>query len=67
MEHNIYNDFQEFEITAEDLDNLKKLFEENDLKPYFEDFDYKKYNLKVIKKAKKEIKDGYHIFYDASW
>ena len=67
MNTNVYEDFQEFEITAEDLDNLKKLFEENDLKPYFEDFDYKKYNLKVIKKAKKAIKKGYHIFYDASW
>ena len=64
---NVYEDFQEFEITAEDLDNLKELFKENDLDPYFEDFNYKKYNLKVIKKAKKAIKDGYHIFYDASW
>ena len=63
---NVYEDFQEFEITAEDLDNLKELFKENDLDPYFGDFDYKKY-LKVIKKAKKAIKDGYHIFYDASW
>ena len=64
---NIYDDFQEFEITKEDLKKLKKLFEENDLTPYVENFDYKKYNLKVIKKAKKAIKDGYHIFYDASW
>ena len=63
----VYVDFQKFEITKKDLDNLKKLFKENDLEPYFDDFDYKKYNLKVVKKAKKAIKDGYHIFYDASW